>query len=330
MEEKGKKIRKRLESKGLWVESVIDGGAEHLFIGKREDKYGRKVHIILDTRTGEIRIDKSDKTPHDLIEKVDTILTLKTGEKIRSTRGSLEFIDGAGGSRKSIPILDIFPPLGISGGPNGHFVTFIIKNISTETAIECQWFLRGFGYEYVASVLDSITLQPNDYRSFEYKISDEKPFRETTSELNIVMQYKNLFGDSFFTRRDLIQVRVPSGDFFNLKLEKFHPPEKIVDYGIKFISSPYVNGDRYEGKFEIEFNGERKIIKIGISRTLLAMWGFSTDDDIKGVIVELGSRKVRKMLIDKSISDYIFTTASYSTSENRSGFTGYQLLRDSL
>lgn len=86
------KIKRRLESEGLWVQSNIQGEDEHLFIGKR-DGLKDKVHMVIDGGTGEIRIDPKDQTPHDLVDKVETILTTKTGEKIRSTRTSLEFLE---------------------------------------------------------------------------------------------------------------------------------------------------------------------------------------------------------------------------------------------
>lgn len=86
------KIKKRLENEGLWVQSNIQGEDEHLFIGKRDGSKD-KVHIVIDSGTGEVRIDPKDQAPHDLVEKVETVLTTKTGEKIRSTHTSLEFLE---------------------------------------------------------------------------------------------------------------------------------------------------------------------------------------------------------------------------------------------
>ncbi len=325
------KVKRRLEKEGLWIESVQDGEDEHIFVGEKEKK-GQKVHLIRDGGTGELRIDPKDQQPHELLQRVETVLTLNTGEKIRSTHGTLEFINKSQNSTpSSLPVLDVYPPLGKTGGSNGHIVTFTIKNVSKDTAINCLWRIRGFGYEWSPEFLDSITLQPNYKEFFEYKISDHKIFNEKVAELNIVIEYENLYGDRFFTRRDIEQVLVRSGDFFNLRLGKFHPPEKIVDYGIKSISAPVQKGDGYESKFEVEFNGERKIVAIGISLTLLSIWGFTTEEDIAGAINELGGRKVRKMLIEKKLENHLFTTFdSPEKAQKVGGFDNYKLLRDSL
>jgi hypothetical protein len=85
-----KKIKRRLENEKLWIQSNIQGNEEHIFVGERKDE--GKVHLIIG-ETGEVRIDKKDNAPHELVRKVETILTLKSGEKIISTKTALEFLE---------------------------------------------------------------------------------------------------------------------------------------------------------------------------------------------------------------------------------------------
>jgi len=87
-----KRIKNRLEDKNLWVESHIENGEEHLFIGDKKDR-GQHTHVIRG-RTGEIRIDEKDIGPQLLASKIESTLevTLVGGQKIRSVRGILEFI----------------------------------------------------------------------------------------------------------------------------------------------------------------------------------------------------------------------------------------------
>lgn len=85
-----KKIKRRLENEKLWVQSNIQGNEEHIFIGEKEAD--DKVHLIIG-ETGEVRIDKKDNAPHEVVRKVETVLTLKSGEKIRSTKTALEFLE---------------------------------------------------------------------------------------------------------------------------------------------------------------------------------------------------------------------------------------------
>lgn len=86
------KIKQQLENERLWVKSQIDGEDTHFFIGEK-DSSGEKVHLISDGETGELRIDPKDKNPHDLLTKITTVIEVKSGEKIQSTRSSLEFIE---------------------------------------------------------------------------------------------------------------------------------------------------------------------------------------------------------------------------------------------
>lgn len=69
---------------------------------------------------------------------------------------------------------------------------------------------------------------------------------------------------------------------------------------------------------------------IGISRTFLSVWGIHQDESaIKSALAELGSRIVKKMIIEKKLRDYLFTTHDYPA-DYQQGFEGYKRLRDSL
>jgi hypothetical protein len=87
-----KVVKRRLEDADLWVESRVQGEDVHLFVGDKRDP-SSKAHLVTDGETGEIRVDPKDQSPHDLLPHVETILTTKSGRRIRSTRDALEFID---------------------------------------------------------------------------------------------------------------------------------------------------------------------------------------------------------------------------------------------
>ena len=148
-------------------------------------------------------------------------------------------------------------------------------------------------------------------------------------ELNIFMEYKDAKGTMFFSRRELKQEKVPSGAFYGLKVGAFHPPTVLVNDGVDFHSGPTWNGDRIEGKFQIQTDDQLKIVMIGISRTFLSTWGFTEIDFIKQAILELGFRKVRKMIKENKVEDYVFISDNFPQ-EYQNGIRGYQLLRDSL
>lgn len=81
---KPKKIIQRLENENLWVESRIDGDAQHMFIGGKNQNDGKKIHLIFG-ETGEIRIDKSDKKPSDMLKSVISVLKKDNGDTVKST-----------------------------------------------------------------------------------------------------------------------------------------------------------------------------------------------------------------------------------------------------
>lgn len=82
-----RKIVKKLEDENLWVDSRVDGKINHLFVGERKEQK-RKVHLIFDN--GQIRFDKDDTAPSELLNKVESILKTKDGKTIKSV---LEFND---------------------------------------------------------------------------------------------------------------------------------------------------------------------------------------------------------------------------------------------
>lgn len=230
-----------------------------------------------------------------------------------------------------IPVLDIEPGVGGSGGPSGHFVHFHVVNIGEKVAIDCYWGIRGFSYEWRSS--ETFMLRPGDKKKLEYKISDKSLFHEPTPELNIFFEYKNNKGVSLFTRRELVLEKVPSGAFYNItKVGQFHPAVMLEDPKIRSISEPYMPQGNFatEVVVEVDVNGKLKQVKIGLEPGLSGVFGFPDDDEkIKAALSELAQRKVRNMLREGHLQDYIFSRNDIPD-QTKSDFEAYTALRDSL
>lgn len=230
-----------------------------------------------------------------------------------------------------VPVLDIEPGIGGSGGPSGHFVHFHVVNIGEKVAIDCHWGIRGFGYEWRSP--ETFMLRPGEKKKLEYKISDESLFQEPTPELNIFFEYKNNKGLGLFTRRELALEKVPSGAFYNItKVGQFHPAVMLEDSKIRSISGPYVPQGNFttEVIVEVEVNGKIKQVKIGFEPGLSGVFGFANDDEkTRAALSELVQRKVRNMLIEGHVQDYIFSRDDIPD-KSKSGFEAYKSLRDSL
>jgi hypothetical protein len=86
-------LKNRLESEGLFIESRSkEGGDLHLIIGQR-DGGAEKAHAVVDAKTAEIRVEDNQIEPLDLVQKLESIITLPNGKKIRVTRESIEELE---------------------------------------------------------------------------------------------------------------------------------------------------------------------------------------------------------------------------------------------
>lgn len=227
-----------------------------------------------------------------------------------------------------IPVLDVEPNLGGTGGPSGHFVHFHATNIGEKVAIDCQWGIRGFNYEWRSP--ETFMLRLGDRKKLEYKISEERPFKQFVPELNIIFEYKDNKGISYFTRRELVLEKVPSGAFYNItKVGTFHPAVILQNSKIRNISEPYRRDNLItKVDVDIEVDGEIKQVQMGIGPILIKVFGFSPDE-LKAAFSELVQRKVRKMLSEGKLQDNVFSSKEMPK-KPLSGFEAYQALRDSL
>ncbi len=324
------RIVKSLKNEKYWVRSSLEGKDLHVIVGDRDTKQGEHVHIVSDSKTGAIRYDADNSHPSELLQRVVSLVT-KNGTTIGvgqyGVKTTMEFIEGNANTNNDIPIL-YATGARPSGGPQGHFVYFTLKNIGKVIALDIHWGIRAFDYEWRPQD-EPFELEPSKEKEVIFQISGEKIFTESTPELNIIMEYKDAGGKSCFTRRELIQVRVPSGAFFNLKLSNFHPPSILVDDGLQLIAEPFQNGDRVEAVFEVNTKDGAKKVTIGMSRSLSSVLGFEDDSQIKQAILELAHRKIRKMVKENNLKDHMFST--YELPEHHEGgFKAYIQLRDSI
>jgi len=82
-------IKNRLENEELFIESRFQGEDLHILTGKK-DGTAEKAHMIIDGKTGEIRVEDNRQEPTELVAKIEAILTLPNGKKIKTTREIIE------------------------------------------------------------------------------------------------------------------------------------------------------------------------------------------------------------------------------------------------
>ncbi|RXK58583.1 hypothetical protein ESA94_18300 [Lacibacter luteus] len=85
-----KTFKNRLEKEGLFIESRSKKDSDlHLIIGQKDGKPD-KAHIVLDEKTGDIRVEDNQLEPLELVQKIESIITLSDGKKIKITREAIE------------------------------------------------------------------------------------------------------------------------------------------------------------------------------------------------------------------------------------------------
>ena len=192
------------------------------------------VYLTNDTLAGAVQtfVDEDLRPAHQ-----DLIIETWDHKKIASTIyqlpiSQIEYILGITltslAGKENTPVVDI-TDISPSGGSEGHFERFSIKNIGDEAAIDCRLSIVGDGYEWLAQEPRlPKTLTPGEtLTEIKYKISDERLFKEEIADLKAVLEYENKRGVTVVTSRDLWQEKVPSGEFYNLKKAKFYPPTAI-------------------------------------------------------------------------------------------------------
>jgi hypothetical protein len=84
-----KTIKKRLKEKDLWIETRSQGEDVHILVGKR-DGTANKVHVVIDGKTAEIRVEDNQAAPQEIIKSIESTLALNDGRIVRFSRELLE------------------------------------------------------------------------------------------------------------------------------------------------------------------------------------------------------------------------------------------------
>jgi hypothetical protein len=186
--------------------------------------------------------------------------------------------------------------------------------------------MEGFGFSWIPEPVTEVTLEPKDTKEVVYRISIYGPpsIPPFIRDLMFVMEYQNLEGQEFVSKRALEQVLVRSGICYELSVGKYYPPKLSRKYpDVKFCGLLASMGGRRDGLFDVHDNEEVKTVIIGISGTLLSEWGFMNEEDILSAIKEIGMKKVQRMMNDGTLENYTFTTLDLPE-KYTSGYDGFR------
>jgi hypothetical protein len=100
---RGKTTKRGFKTSDVFIESRSQDQDEdhHILIGDRSGK-NEKAHIIVDGKTGEQRVEDGRGEPTDTAPHIETIVTLRDGKKIKTTRSSIEELSSIETGRSDI------------------------------------------------------------------------------------------------------------------------------------------------------------------------------------------------------------------------------------
>lgn len=204
-----KTIKNRLKTEDLFVESRSQGEDQHLLIGKR-DGNPEKAHLIVDGKTGEIRVEDNQQEPTELIQKIESVLTLRSGKKIRTTREAIEELPNS----EQRPRIDLVSNFSVSGSSEGNFIQFQVKNDGSVTALDIQAELVADGDVSAGKIDVTHNLSPQkESGAIGYRYTDTAFFQKELNNPRIIFTYRAANGESFSSGRRIIQVPRADGQF---------------------------------------------------------------------------------------------------------------------
>lgn len=205
-----KTIKSRLKTEDLFVESRSQGEDQHLLIGKR-DGTAEKAHLIVDGKTGEIRVEDNQQEPTDLIQKIESILTLRSGKKIRTTRESIEEMASSSDQR---PRVDLVRNFTVSGSGEGNFIEFQVKNDGVTAALDVKAELIADAGIAAGKIDITHNLSPQkESGNIRYRYTDTDFFQKKLDNPRIIFTYRMANGQNFSSGRKLIQDTRADGRF---------------------------------------------------------------------------------------------------------------------
>ncbi len=226
-----------------------------------------------------------------------------------------------------IPVLDLYHVIGSTGGPKGHFRTFKVISKTDSYAQDCSFWLEGFGYRHDFQVTPGLSLgkdQTVDLK-IEMEINETTNPPEKIDDLEFNMSYSGIDGTRFVSKRKINQFAVKTNIFNDFSLGKFIPPAIVQDDNFRIEKFEKLDnlGGGETGLFSIDVGGEKKQVKIKISSTLLATWGFTKDSQVLAALLKIGEVKIRGMIQLDNLNDYTFTTYDFPN-DYQSGYEGFK------
>ena len=219
-------------------------------------------------------------------------------------------------NKRISPKLKLVEPTGKStGGPQGHYHKFTVRNFGKGEALNINFWIRGWGFK--SEILDTKNrsyLDEKEKIELDLRVDGTPLHTKEIPFLKFYATYQNLDDELIRYQSNLIQIINPSGETYNTKIANKDNYELISgEVGIDSIEILPSMGDYSQALYKCGTHS----FKIKVSRTLLACWGIQ-DDYLWDCFYDLGVANISLMSKLDAFQDKEYSTYSFPET-NKSG-----------
>lgn len=208
--------------------------------------------------------------------------------------------------------------------------TFKIVNNGDSTAIDCSWYLLGFGWAgyHIDTVFD---LKPAEEKELRLSLPGQFMGQKPIKELRFHFKFRDNKNNWYYSERYLNPELVGSGEFYRINAiaGQYIParplPSLFIIDAIEQLERTGLNETRF---VSYTYNGISKSLKINISTTLASVWQF-TQDEMESAFKELSEKRIAQMIKTNNFEDDFYVNIYLKPTQN-TGFEAYKELRDSI
>jgi len=254
---------------------------------------------------------------------IDERTDIWTVEKLRQLKQSHEeeMLELRSASNKINPKIKLIEPTGKStGGPQGHFHKFSVRNFGKGEVINLKCWIRGWGISAkLSDPRNRSFIDEKETIEYDLRVDGTPLHNQEVPFLNLHATYRNLDDQSILYSAKLRQDLTQGGELYDTKIageEKYQLLDGLISFDrMEILPS---RGDYTEAMYSV--GGQN--FKVKVSRSLLACWDIP-DENIWDCFYDLGLANVQIMSKLNAYQDKEYSTMTFPKTE-KVGLARYQ------
>lgn len=211
-----------------------------------------------------------------------------------------------------------------------HETLFKIVNNGDITAVDCSWYLLGFGWAgyHIDTIFD---LKPEEEKELRLSLPGQFMGAKPIKELRFHFKFRDSKNNWYYSERYLNPEMVGGGEFYRINAiaGQYIParplPSLFIIDSIDQLARTGLNETRL---VLYTYNGISKSLKINISTTLVSVWQF-TPEETESAFKDLAEKRIAQMIKTNNFEEDFYVN-TYLKPTQKTGFEAYKELRDSI